>query len=426
MEQELFRREVVTAQRGQWLGNISLATPVTSRWLVALTLLITTATLIFFSTAHYTRRARVFGELRPTAGTLEINANQTGTVTRVLTNEGAVVAAGEPLVEISGEVDTPSVGGTHAAISAELRDQQSHLRGDLVGLGQLTVEQTHQIEARIAALRLESTEIAAQVASQRAQAVSARQLCEKVKILAQSGATSLLQLKQFESDAIASEQRVTELERQQITTEQQLKSSQSELAQLPLSAAAKTNDLRDRLSAVGSTLAQNEASRNVVLQAPANGTVAALLVQPGQAVTSGQPLLSVLPSGAELQAQLLVPSSAIGLVRPGEPVVLRYQAFPYQTFGQQYGNVADISRRALSGSEIAALTGQSGSQPRYRVLVTLKEQAINVYGESQRLLPGMAVEADILLDRRTLLQWITDPAMGLGHRIHSSGGSGRP
>lgn len=81
------------------------------------------------------------------------------------------------------------------------------------------------------------------------------------------------------------------------------------------------------------------------LTAPVAGLVASRLVEVGQAVQPGQPMLSLLPEGSQLRAQLLVPSAAIGFVKKGDQVLLRYKAHPYQKFGSHIGRVIRVSRR---------------------------------------------------------------------------------
>ena len=161
---------------------------------------------------------------------------------------------------------------------------------------------------------------------------------------------------------------------------------------------------------------QNEAARATVLRAPRTGVVSAVLAREGQMVASGQPLLSILPAGAVLRAQLLVPSRAIGFVAPDSRVVLRYQAFPYQKFGQHYGRVVEISRSALTPAEVSALVGQQVEEPLYRIEVALDSQHVMAYGKAEPVRPGMAVDADILLERRRLIEWVFEPLYGIGRR----------
>lgn len=207
--------------------------------------------------------------------------------------------------------------------------------------------------------------------------------------------------------------------RQQLDTRQQCDAAQQQLAQLPLNTATQRNDTERQLATITQSIAQNEQQRAVVLRAPRAGVVSTVLLKEGQMVGAGQPLLSLLPAGSVLQAQLLVPSRAIGFVAPGSRVVLRYQAFPYQKFGQQYGHVTDISRSALSPADIVALVGQQPQQPDplYRVQVALDSQKILAYGKEEPMKPGMALEADILMDRRRLIEWVFEPLYGMAHHL---------
>ena len=76
----------------------------------------------------------------------------------------------------------------------------------------------------------------------------------------------------------------------------------------------------------------------------------------GQAVSPSQLLAVIQPDGAALQVHLFAPSRAVGFIRPDERVNLRYQAFPYQKFGQQEGRVRSVAHTALSAAELASLT----------------------------------------------------------------------
>jgi membrane fusion protein len=105
-------------------------------------------------------------------------------------------------------------------------------------------------------------------------------------------------------------------------------------------------------------------------------------------------------------------------VRPGQRVLLRYQAYPYQRFGHYEGVVVSVSRAALSPSELpvqlAGLTsltgfGSGAAEPIYRVTVALASQSVMAYGAQVPLQPGMTLEADVALERRRLFEWVLDP-----------------
>lgn len=76
--------------------------------------------------------------------------------------------------------------------------------------------------------------------------------------------------------------------------------------------------------------------------------------------------------------------------------------------------MARISRSALSSGELGALTGSAQqSEPFYRVTVSLVRQVITAYGKPEPLKPGMLFDADILGERRRLIEWIFEPLYSL-------------
>ena len=148
------------------------------------------------------------------------------------------------------------------------------------------------------------------------------------------------------------------------------------------------------------------------------GVVATQLVKAGQAVQAGQPLLSLLPGDGGLEAELLVPSRAIAFIEPGDRVLLRYQAYPYQKFGHQHGTVERISRSALGAAEAGGSIGNGPQgEPLYRVTVALAAQAVTAYGRPEPLKPGMLLDADILGERRRLIEWVFEPLYSLKGRV---------
>jgi membrane fusion protein len=138
-------------------------------------------------------------------------------------------------------------------------------------------------------------------------------------------------------------------------------------------------------------------------------------VNQGQSTAADSPLATVLPKGSGMHVELLVPTRAIGFIKPGQEVLLRYEAFPYERFGQYKGAVTDIGRNVWTqGEHIGPL---SAKEPVYRVDVKMERQNVSALGQDFALRPGMLVNADLLLERRTLLEWIFEPVMQLKGRL---------
>jgi membrane fusion protein len=379
------------------------------------------ALLVF---GQYTRRETVTGQLLPGAGMLTLGAQTTGTVTRVLVHEGEHVRAEQPLAEVAANLVSAS-GNTYAQIGAQLHAQETQVRASLADLQPQSAAQAKDLQTRIGMLATQIGQIDSQLTLAHKQAATSASFLQKIQPVVQKGIISVAQFNAYQSAALNDQAQVKTLERQRLDAEQQRSNLQAQLTQLPLDTAAKANQLRGQLAQLNAQLAQNSAQGGTLLRASRAGIISTLLVKPGQNVTDGQPMLSILPAGSRLEAQLLVPSNAIGFVSPGNRVVLRYQAFPYQKFGQQYGNVVQVSRSALSPAEAASLLGQNVSTPLYRVLVRLDHQSIDAYGKAEALKPGMALDADILLDRRSLWQWVFDPLYGLREQLATNASGAR-
>jgi len=417
----LFRHEALRKSNSA-LGGILIAAPV-SRWLqCVLALSAGLALLLFLFFGHYTRREAVAGQLVPNEGLLNINAPAAGVMTRLVVHDGQTVRRGDVLLELTSEQDSATVGQTHAVVSQSLDAQKARLRSDLENQQVVSLQQTSALRAKLDVLRLESAQIAEQMRLQEKQVAGNQDLLERIRPLGAKGYASIVQIQQQESAVLEAQAQYKNLARQQLDARQQIDAASQQLAQIPLDDLSKRNETERQLASVAQSLAQNEMQRAVVIRAPSDGIIANELLQPGQTVAAGQPMVSILPAGSVLEAQLLVPSRGVGFIEPGNQVVLRYQAFPYQKFGQKYGRIVQISRSALSATEVAELAGQQTQEPLYRVMVTLDQQQVMVYGKPEALRPGMAIEADILMERRRLIEWVFEPLYGIGHHL---GGGGR-
>ncbi|MBB5884529.1 HlyD family efflux transporter periplasmic adaptor subunit [Xanthomonas sp. LMG 8992] len=375
---------------------------------------------LFFG--HYTQRVHVTGLLVPRAGLISLTANTLGVIDHVGVAEGDRVASGQVLVSLSGEHTSKALGNTAASVSAQLQRQAGSLRQDIGDTQQLQDKQAEDNRTQQSALKEQLVQIDAQIAIEKKQMQLVQELVNKWSGLVAGGYIPALQVEQEQSALLADESQLRSLQQQRASTQQQLSVLNDQLTQLPLAVSAKLNDLRRQLAQVEQTLAQNEAARASELRAPASGTVSTLLVKPGASVALGQPLLAIVPDGSALQAQILVPSQAVGFVHPGIQVTLHYQAFPYQKFGLHHGVVSSVSRSALTPGEVTLLLGGGNppsSDPLYLARVDLADQNVEAYGRKEPLRPGMALDADMLLDRRRIVEWIFEPLYGMGHRWSS-------
>ncbi|WP_323744769.1 HlyD family efflux transporter periplasmic adaptor subunit [Pseudoalteromonas sp. PPB1] len=131
----------------------------------------------------------------------------------------------------------------------------------------------------------------------------------------------------------------------------------------------------------------------------------------GKSVNAGQNLLSILPQGSQMQAIIYVPTSSFGFINLGQETKLRYHAFPYEKFGIYNGTVEQVSNSVILPDETS--TPGVIQQPAYRVVVALEAQQITAYGKQTPLRAGMMLDADIIVEERSLLRWLFDPVFSI-------------
>lgn len=413
----LFRREALQAKQQHGLGDIRLATPLSAGILTLSAMVLVTALLSFAAFGEYTRRVRVSGALAPVMGLQTMTAPASGRVQRLEVREGQEVRAGQVLAVVSTERQSLA-GDTAGTVMVQLRAQHVRLGIDLGDLSRLEAQQSTGLEQRVALLRAQLGALGAQCDLARQQAANNAALLARIAPLGAKGYISAFEVARQQAAKLETEAQVKALDRQLIELRQQLAATKDQRAQLPLTIASQRSALERQRAGIEQSMAQVEADRAAVLRAPQSGRVSAVLVTAGQPVSTGQALLAIVPSGSPLEAQLLIPSHAAGFVRPGQRVAIRYAAYAYQKFGLQVGTVQQVTQNALTQAEVGALLGgQVPPEALYRVRVRLDRQHVTAYGRQQALKPGMTLEADLLLDRRHLLEWVFEPLYGFAQGL---------
>jgi membrane fusion protein len=417
----LFRPEVMAARRTQWLGAVLLEPRLSSTVFVLGALLAALALGALVAFGSFTRKARVNGWLVPEQGVARIVAPQPGVVTAVHVREGARVAKGAPLAALSGEVQSEALGATREEVVRRLAARRDSLVMDLELQRRLFEQQAADAARRLALLERESRFFAQEIEAGRTQAqISAdaftRDRMRGADFASASRATSARR-GQLEQDA-----RLHGLQRGRAAHQREVAELQTALHSLPLRRQTQLAATERALAAVEQELAEAEARRQIVVTAPHDGTVTGIQIEPGGNAAPNVPLMTIVPSDTTLQAHLFSPSRAVGFVRPGQRVLLRYQAFPYQKFGLAEGTVVSVSRTAVSpaelGQRLAGLTSLLGSgEPVYRITVALARQTVTAYGEPVALQAGMQLEADVMMETRRLYEWVLDPLYSLTGKL---------
>jgi HlyD family secretion protein len=158
---------------------------------------------------------------------------------------------------------------------------------------------------------------------------------------------------------------------------------------------------------------------NLELKAPQSGIVKELATTTvGAVVQPGTVLLSLVPANEPLLAEVSVQNQDIGFVRVGQPVRLKMATYPFQKYGMVEGVVKTViadskaetqGNGASSSPNPASATASSGQVMPFKAVIQLKGQQLNVGGGKFPLAAGMQLSAEIIEDRRTVLEYLLSP-----------------
>lgn len=419
----LFRPELLRERQTEWLGAVLLRPRPMHVWFAASATLTVAAIGAALCLASYTSKARVAGWLVPEQGMVRVFAPRAAVATRVFVREGETVAQGQSLVALSTEEQSTALGDTQAQVARELAAQRDSLSAEGERSDQLLRQQRANLAERVAAIRREEQTMQEEIALQKSRVEMAQQWEARLRELKKIGFVLEQQVRSAAQDTLDQSAKVQTLERNLIALGRERAVLEGELKDIPLRMAAQEETIKRGIAVTARDLAEAEAKRALSIPAPQAGTVTAIHATPGAAVHPDAPLLSIVPQGARLEAHLYAPSRAVGFVRAGQQVLLRYRAYPYQKFGHYHGTIASVSRSAIEPSALppgfaAGSNPGAAAEPLYRIVVTLERQDVTAYGKAVALQPGMQLDADILLDRRRLYEWVLDPLFTLTGSWH--------
>jgi HlyD family secretion protein len=389
------------------------------------------------------------GKLVPSSYLKIVQPAEQGIVKQILVKEGEFVKAGQVLIRM----DSVLAGADVKAIQADYQNKRIALR---------------RIDAQLSGKSLirdksDPLELYAQVAAQSAANVRAyenalaqeKALLDKARhdlAAAQATKTKLEQVlphyveqeKAFEKltkDGFAGRIMYTDKRRERIEKEQDLRtqeftirSNQALIEQSQTKIVQITADYRRQLQTERVEVAAQleKASQELAklahrhelleLRAPQAGVVKDLATHTaGTVAAPGTILMTLVPDGDKLVAEVWVSNQDVGFVRPGQEAKLKLAAFQFQKYGMVEGRVlhvnADATEAPSPNTRSDALTGRDRPMGplAFRALVELDSQELSADGRRYALQPGMQVAGEIHLGTRTVLEYLLSPVQKAFH-----------
>lgn len=414
----LFRTEALEAHRPKTLGTIVLLPSAWSRWtsLGALLLAILICLLIVYGS--YTRRSTVVGQIYPQDGLIRVTASQPGIVIETPVQDGDKVRRGDVLFVLSGDRMGPDALDFQRGMSLQIEARRRSLEADSQRMMLAERQESAQLRRRIESLEREPDRARQQVRQHGLRIGIAEDAAKRYRDLFARGFVSRDELSLREADLAQLRGEHERLQREALALDRELVAARRELDALTARYASQRGELERAMLLARQEFTELESRRRIVVSAAADGQVTLITAQQGQSVDGTRPLAHLVPDGTTLVARLYAPSRSAGFVRAGQKVFLRYDAYPYQKFGQHAGTVISVSEAAVSTVELNALALRPDwvNEPLFSIMVALSEQSVG--GELHLPLHvGMRVEADLLHETRRLYEWILEPLYAARARV---------
>ncbi len=391
MPLRLFREEAERFQRPRLFGEVSLVQPLSGIIVAAVFGTLAFLIVIAFFTISFPRSVALNGKLEMSEGVVNVTSPRNGLVERSLVSDQSTVKQGSPIFYVSGEEFSESGGATATVAISRLRQRARSLADQRQSVEMVSRIRLEGLNQRLLVGGRELLEIQSQIDLQLRRVEFRQRSVDRFRSL--QPFFSDAQIEQQQELLLDQQNTLGSLERAMVVAKRELEATKAAIASLPPETDIEIGRITRERAEIEQAISEMEARRTIIVRAERDGIISGVLAHVGDRITVGQPLASLVPDDARLEAVLLVPSSYIGFLHPGMPVTIKYNSFPFQKYGTARGRIESVS------------LAPAASTSYYRVKVSLERDTILIDGVSRRLLAGMELTASVAIDRRKLWEW---------------------
>ncbi|MFQ0997172.1 HlyD family secretion protein [Gilliamella sp. CG25] len=412
--ESLFRSECIENNKVTIVGQIMLVTPFSITLINIFFLIIFIAIIYLFIFFDYGRKIHVTGTLLPVEGVVTILSAEPSIVDQILVKENQKIKMGQTLFVLRNL----KYSSTHDAVQKFLVNKKNSLTHQHnIFLNQNNIKKI-SLEKTLKNLEEEKNILQTQILVQSERVEIANEISEKFKKLIKAESVSIIDYNNKQSELLDQKSILFDLQQKLTSTDRNISDLETELLQIPLQEKQEISKFEQELSLIEKELIENEGLMLMNIVAPKDGVISTIMISKGQSIGDDVIIATLLPENQNLEANLFIPSSAIGFLKVGLPVSIRYDAFPYQKFGQHNGIINEISNNTLYLNELKSIGiySQKFNDEKdafYRVKVKLDDQTMKAYGKNYPLKVGMTLESNIILEKRKIYEWIFEPIFSI-------------
>lgn len=384
------------------------------------------------------------GRLVPRTQLRIVQPAEGGVMRELLAREGERVRAGQVLARMdtrAADADAATLRNETAMRRLQLRRIDAELRGAALAAQpddppQLYAQVEAQREARVRAHEASLAEERSVIARARREVQAAQETRAKLAgalpmlleqeqafaKLTREGYAGKLMLSQRSRERLEAEQDLRAQEHRVESARATLEQGERRLAQI--AAAWRAQLQAERVEAEAQLARQTQELDKLrhrqglaELRAPADGIVKDLATHtPGAVLAPGAVLLTLVPEGDALVAEVWLANHDAGFIATGQPARLKLASFPFQKYGMVEARVLRVSADSTDRvAERGAESARPGTAYAYRAQLELVDQELRLGEVRHALLPGMQLSAEIKLEDRTILEYLLSPLRKVAH-----------
>ncbi|MBT0727392.1 HlyD family secretion protein [Rosenbergiella australiborealis] len=414
-DNELFRKEALYHQRHHWLGKALLLKGIPAWIIISCTILFISIIFIALIKGEYTRRVNVKGEVFSQQQTVNLIAPQQGRVTKNYVKAGDEITKGSPIYELDIGRNT-QLGNLSESSKLSIK-QQITLTNDIINKlkenKKINIEKLTQqlIEYKKS---YNNTQLLVKNSSH-----GVKDMKESMKNYDEYLKRGLISKEQAYNQRYLFYQQQSSwqsMNSQLIQENLQIINLESEIISTSVDFDNRISEYELKLSEFNRMLAEVEANGTLLITAPVTGKIENMTLTEGQMFSLGDSLAQILPGDQQYyQLMLWLPNHSIPFVNVGDKVNIRYDAYPYEKFGQFSGEITSLSRVPATDSEMMSYKSSHSTAPQqskeafYKTIVKLNDQVLYFDNKTLPIGNGMSAEVTLFLEKRPLYQWILSP-----------------
>ncbi|MGH8758376.1 MAG: HlyD family type I secretion periplasmic adaptor subunit [Burkholderiales bacterium] len=385
------------------------------------------------------------GKLVPASYLKIVQPSEAGIIKEIRVREGEQVRSGQVLMRMDAlitEADLAAITTEHARkrlalarIDAELSGQA--FKPDFAAPAALVRETSAQYQANRDALAAALAEERSRLGKAQQELAATRQQQTRLEAVLphyreQDKAYEKLVKDGFAGTLMGSDKRRERIEKEQelatqghliASAQASIEQSQKKLRQIETDYLrqlhAERVEAQAQIDKLAKELEKQQHRRELLeLKAPQDSVIKDLATHTsGTVVQPGTVLASLVPREEKLKVEVWVSNEDVGFVRPGQPVKLKFAAYPFQKYGMGHGTVEHVSADAQSEEEARDKgLAANGQRPlRYKALIALDTSALEMERVKYPLTVGMQTTAEILLGDRTVAEYLLSPVQKAWH-----------